>query len=89
MIWRLNNMVRAIKKLQLGKQGLTDAFILQVESLFVNETMIKIDVLKSACRDKKELKEIAETLVERLGVHFGYKIVGYVLTVTKFRRKQR
>jgi len=81
--------MKQIKKLQLGKNGLTVEFIEQVKSLFENETLIKVDILKSACRDKEEAKQIAEELVEALGKKYGYKLVGYVITLIKFRKEQR
>jgi RNA-binding protein YhbY len=81
--------MKQIKRLQLGKNGLTPEFIDQVKSIFENELMIKISILKSACRDKGEAKRIAEELIGVLGPKYGYKLVGYVLTVTKFRKLQR
>ena len=81
--------MKQIKKLQLGKNGLSSEFINQVRSLFENETLIKVDILKSACRDKNEAKQIAEELVEVLGKKYGYKLVGYVITLIKFRKEQR
>jgi len=45
--------------------------------------------LKSACRDKGEAKKIGEDLVDALGSKYGFKLVGYVLTVIKFRKDQR
>jgi len=81
--------MKQIKKLQLGKKGLTEEFIKQVKSIFEKETLIKISILKSVCRDKKEAEEIAKELTEALGVKYGYKIVGYVLTIVKYRKPQR
>jgi RNA-binding protein YhbY len=81
--------MKQIKRLQLGKNGLSLEFIDQVKSIFENELMIKISILKSACREKSEAKQIAEELIEALGPKYGYKLVGYVLTVTKFRKLQR
>ena len=81
--------MKQIKKLQIGKNGLTDAFIGQVRSIFENETMVKISILKSACRDKDDAKKIGDDLVSTLGLKYGYKLIGYVLTVTKFRKAQR
>tara|TARA_Y100000310_G_C20146229_1_gene562574 strand:+ start:152 stop:397 length:246 start_codon:yes stop_codon:yes gene_type:complete len=81
--------MKQIKKLQMGKNGLSPEFIGQVKSIFENETLIKISILKSACRDKGEAKKIAEELVGVLGDKYGYKLIGYVLTITKFRKVQR
>jgi RNA-binding protein YhbY len=82
-------MVRPVKKLQIGKNGLTPEFIEQVKSLFINERMLKISILKSACRDKAEAKKIADDLIDSLGKKYDYKIIGYVLTISKFRKEQR
>ena len=81
--------MRPIKRLQLGKNGLTPAFIEQVKALFEGETLIKITILKSACRDKKDAEKIADELVDALGKKYDYKLVGYVLTVVKYRKEQR
>lgn len=81
--------MKQIKRLQMGKKGLTPEFIEQVKSIFENETLIKVSILKSACRDKDEAKKIAEDLIEVLGEKYGYKLIGYVLTITKFRKIQR
>ncbi|MBT7102608.1 hypothetical protein HN935_03810 [archaeon] len=81
--------MKQIKRLQLGKNGLTPAFIEQVKSIFESETLIKISILKAACRDKKDADKIGKDLVEALGVKYDYKLVGYVLTVVKYRKAQR
>ena len=81
--------MKQIKKLQMGKNGLTPAFIDQVKSIFENETLIKISILKSACRDKKDAEKIGTDLIDALGKKYDYKLVGYVLTVIKYRKEQR
>jgi len=81
--------MKPIKQLQLGKAGLSDAFVEQVRGIFKNEKALKISILKSACRDKDDAKRIGEELVGKLGTKFGFKLVGYVLTIAKFRKDQR
>lgn len=81
--------MKPIRQLQMGKAGLSEAFVEQVRSIFENETMVKISILKSCCRDKSDAKKIAEDLIGNLGVKYGFKLVGYVLTVTRFRKDQR
>ena len=81
--------MKPIRQLQMGKAGLSEAFVEQVRSVFENETLVKISILKSACRDKDEARKIGEDLVGSLGTKFGFKLVGYVLTVIKFRKDQR
>lgn len=72
------------RKFQIGKKGLTEEFIKQIEITFKTCRKVKIDILKSACRDKEEAKKIAQKLVDRLGKNFDYKLIGYVLTLMKF-----
>ena len=90
--------MKQIKRLQMGKNGLTDAFIGQVKSIFEKETLIKIAILKSAFglasqvpspRAKKDAEKIGDDLVGALGVKYDYKLVGYVLTIVKYRKAQR
>jgi RNA-binding protein YhbY len=81
--------MKPMKQLQMGKAGLSDAFVEQVRKIFESENMVKISILRSACRDKGEAGKIGEDLVSRLGVKYGFKLVGYVLTVTRFRKAQR
>ena len=81
--------MKQIKRLQLGKAGLSPEFIEQVKSIFEKETLVKISILKSACRDKKDAEKIGKDLVEALGKKYDYKLVGYVLTVVKYRKSQR
>ena len=82
-------IMKQIKRLQMGKNGLTDAFIDQVKSIFEGETLIKVSILKSACRNKADAKKIGDDLVDALGKKYDYKLVGYVLTVVKYRKEQR
>jgi RNA-binding protein YhbY len=81
--------MKAIKKLQMGKNGLSAAFVGQVRSIFEKERVLKISLLRSACRDKKGAEKIGEELVGALGVKYEYKLVGYVLTIVKYRKAQR
>jgi RNA-binding protein YhbY len=82
-------MVKPIKRLQIGKNGLSLEFIEQVKRIFENERVVKITILKSACRNKKDAEKIGDDLVEALGEKYDYKLVGYVLTVVKYRKVQR
>lgn len=76
----------AIGHIQLGKKGLTENFVLTLENHFKKFRNIKISVLKSACRDKKELKEISDKILEKLGKNFSARIIGYTIAVKKLRR---
>ena len=60
----------------------------QIKSFFEIERMIKIILLKSACRDKKQAEEISQKIVKELGTKYKAKLVGYVLTISRFRKPQ-
>lgn len=78
-----------VVQLQIGKNGLTEGFIEQVERISATEERIKITILKSACRDKIEAKKMCEDLVERLGKNYTYRLIGYVCTLFRFRKDVR
>ena len=81
--------MKEVKKMQIGKNKLTLEFIEQARRLFEKADSIRINVLKSACRDKNELKKIAEDLVNGLGRNFTFKAIGYVIIINKYRRNVR
>ena len=78
-----------IKEIQLGKNGLTQNFLEGLKNRFNKASNIKISVLSSACRDKKELKEIANKILDYLGKNYTAKIIGYTLNLKKWRRDVR
>ncbi|MCK5321040.1 YhbY family RNA-binding protein [Candidatus Pacearchaeota archaeon] len=81
--------MKQIKKLQIGKNGLSEVFVEQVRKVFEKEKVVKVSMLKSACRDKKDAEKMAQDLISSLGKKFDYKLVGYVITVIKFRKVQQ
>lgn len=81
--------MKQIKRLQLGKGGLHKGFISQVKKFFEKEEVVKITILRSACRNKDSAREMCDELVKCLGKNYSYRLVGYVATVRKFRRAQR
>ncbi len=81
--------MKPVKQLQIGKLGLTPAFIEQVKNTFKNSEQVRISLLKSATRDKSEAKKIAEELVDELGKNFTYRLIGYKLIIQKWRKDKR
>lgn len=75
-----------IGKIQLGKQGLTDNFLKTLRDHFKKNKVVKISVLQSHCRDKKELKEISRKILDFLGGTFTCKCIGYTITIKKWRK---
>jgi len=79
-------MVKPVKKIQLGKKGITLEFIDQIKTIFQKQKILRINLLKSACRDKEQKIEFAEEIVKNLGSNYKYKIIGYVIVILKFRK---
>ncbi|MDO8468088.1 MAG: YhbY family RNA-binding protein [Nanoarchaeota archaeon] len=75
--------------LQLGKQGVTDNFIETLKSYFKNHTQVRISVLRSATRNKEELKKINEKILDALGKNFKSRVIGYTLVINKFKKSLR
>jgi RNA-binding protein YhbY len=78
-----------IREIQLGKNGVTDGFLESLKNQFNKTQNIKISVLKSCCRDKEELKEIAKKILESLGKNYTAKIIGFTIALKRWRREMR
>ncbi len=72
--------------MQLGKKGMTENFIESLRKAFNTRENVKVTVLKSATRDRQELREIADKLVSKLGKNFTYRIVGFTIFIKKWRK---
>ena len=79
----------AVAKIQLGKAGITDNFIMTLESHFKKYNNVKVSVLRSCCRDKEELKKISNEIIEKLGKNYTSKSVGYTIAIKKWRKPVR
>lgn len=79
----------SIGKTQIGKQGVTDNFILSLKNQFKNRRNIKISVLKSARSSKEDVKKYSEEIVEKLGNKYTIKVIGFTIIVKKWRREVR
>lgn len=74
----------------LGKHGLTGSFIDALEKTFKKQELVKISILKSATRDRKEIKRIAQEicaeLKSKVKKNFTFKIVGFAICIRKWRK---
>lgn len=77
-----------IREVQLGKNGITQNFIESLKNQFKNCKNVKISVLPSFCRDKKELKKIEKEILDRLGKNFTAKTIGYKINLKKWGKEQ-
>lgn len=80
--------MRAIGKIQLGKNKVTENFIGDLKNRFKTHKNLKISVLRSCCRDKKELEKIKGEILEKLGKNYTAKVIGYTLALKKWRQKK-
>ncbi len=78
-----------LAKTQLGKAGVTENFIMTLKNHFKKSNNVKVSVLRSCCRNKKELKEIAEEILEKLGKNYTTKTIGYTIAIKKWRKPVR
>jgi RNA-binding protein YhbY len=78
-----------IREMQLGKKGITENFIGNLEVLFKKNSNVKISVLKNYCRDRDEIKKIKEELINKLGPNFKARIIGYTINIKKFRKTKK
>jgi RNA-binding protein YhbY len=76
-------------QIHLGKNGVTDQFLETLKGHFKNRDRVKISILKSATRDKNEIKKITEDILEALGKNYTAKKLGFTLFVRKWRRNMR
>lgn len=73
-------------QMQLGKNGVTENFIQNIEDHFKHHKIVKISVLRSCCRDRIALKELAEHITGRLGPKYNAKIIGYTIIIKKGKK---
>jgi RNA-binding protein YhbY len=79
----------SIAKIQLGKNGITENFILTLKSHFENHVNVKVVVLRNFCRDKKQLNEIEAKILDKLGKNYTAKSIGYTIAIKKWRKDVR
>ncbi|AOV07926.1 ribosome assembly RNA-binding protein YhbY [Sporosarcina ureilytica] len=64
---------------QIGKQGLTESVITQIEEALESKELIKVNILQNCSEDRKT---ISEKLSERVGLHV-VQVIGNVLILYK------
>ena len=81
--------MKKIGNIQIGKQGITDNFISTLKDHFKKSENIKISVLKNATRDRSEMKNLSNKILEKLGGKYTSRIVGFTIVVKKWRKNMR
>ena len=75
-----------VKKIQLGKQGITDNFIESLKNQFKNSRTVKVSVLKGANRE--DIKKYQEELLDKLGKNFTARKIGFTIILKKWRKER-
>ena len=78
-----SNMRRGLLKFQIGKNGVTDNFILTLQNAFKNHKYARISVLKSAASEREKITEIAEQIIKRLDGRFNFRVIGFTIVLMK------
>jgi len=78
----------SLSEMQMGKAGLTENFLATLKTHFITHRNVRITVLKSACRDKKELKEIEKKILAYLGIKYTARSIGYTIKVKRWRQEK-
>lgn len=72
-----------IRKIQLGKSGITDNFVESLKNQFKNSKTVKVFVLRNAKRE--DIKKYREKLLEKLGQNFTARKIGFTIVLKKWR----
>jgi RNA-binding protein YhbY len=79
--------------MKLGKQGITDNFISNLQLNFKNNKNVKIKVLPSArssdSKGKQDVKKYSDEIIDRLGKNYTSRIIGFTINLKKFRKPVR
>jgi RNA-binding protein YhbY len=76
-------------QVQLGKQGITENFIVTIKHHFNKHDNVKVHVLKSARHDREDMKKYAEKIIDSLGPYYTAKTLGFSIFLKKWRKPQR
>jgi len=74
---------------QIGKNGLTDNFILTLKNHFTRHKNIKVSVLKSVERSKEKMNLFREEILGKLGDNYTGRVVGFSIFLKEWRRNMR
>ena len=81
--------MKTIGNVQIGKQGITDNFIETLKNHFKKSENIKISVLKNATRNRNDMKNLSNNILDKLGKKYTSRIIGFTIVVKKWRKAVR
>lgn len=74
-------------KMQIGKNGITSGLIESMTNALKNHRQVRISVLKSCCRDREELKKLADELKAQVKQKCACRIIGYTIIIVKLSKR--
>ena len=82
-----------IGNIQLGKNGITNNFIMSLVNQFKKHDIIKIHALKSARGEgkqgKEDVKKYSSELLKVFGKKYTTKIIGFTIVMKKWRKARK
>lgn len=79
-----------IVKFLIGKNGLTEGFMKNIENYFKTNKSVKIYVLKSARPEgkdgKTEVEKYEKKILERLGKNYISRTIGFTINLKKWKK---
>jgi len=76
-------------KFQIGKAGLTSAFIENLKSALKTHRQIRISILKSAISERKDIGEIASEIKSKLKIPLAERIIGFTIILVQVRHPRK
>ncbi len=76
-------------KFQIGKNSLTEGAINSLKQDLKTHKQVRISVLKTATRDKKQLKKIVEEIIQKVNCKCRYKIIGFTIVLRRLSSKAK
>ena len=74
---------------QLGKNGVTENFIVTLDGHFKNHKDVKVHVLKNAGHKKEKVMKYKDEILEKLGKNYTARVVGFTISLKKWKRDVR
>ena len=82
-------VVRGLIIFQIGRNGVTEGTLESLTLSFKKHKSVRISVLRSAVRDKKRVKEMAEEISDKLVGNYKYTIIGFTIVMRKAGGSQK
>ncbi|MBS3074629.1 YhbY family RNA-binding protein [Candidatus Pacearchaeota archaeon] len=75
--------------IQLGKAGYNEGSRENIKKALEHHNNIKVVVLRSYIRDREQMDELVNRILNDLGEKYTARVVGYSIFLKKWKRKMR